>query len=194
MLSVEDEPTRCRRTDGKKWRCSNKVLPFQKYCERHMHRGRKRSRKLVESSSSYDVAASSSAPSTKHDNTYGLDSYNESQSVLHGTMSVSSNAQVVTIASLPSARDCDNVTPPSLEISESTDKSVSHGDRSRRNMEMSYDDFIKKREPVRGIYINQIHKWTFLSSLFHGLIRFCSQVMRGCLLFKSSSPRYLIYL
>lgn len=152
MSSVEHEPTRCRRTDGKKWRCSNTVLPFQKYCERHMHRGRKRSRKLVESSSSYDVAASSSASPTKHDNnTHGLDCYNESQSVLHGTMSVSSNAQVVTIASLPSARACDNVTPPSLVISESTDKSESHDGKSRRNMEMSYDDFIKKREPVRGI-------------------------------------------
>lgn len=161
MLStkVEPEPTRCRRTDGKKWQCSNTVLLFQKYCERHMHRGRKRSRKLVEST--YEVA-SSSASSTKQDNTYGLDSHNESQGVHHGTMSVSSNAQVVTIASLPSARPFDNVTRPSLVISESTNKSVSHGDRSRRNMEMSYDDFIKQREssrcvrvvPVQGIMIS----------------------------------------
>ncbi|CAH2057865.1 unnamed protein product [Thlaspi arvense] len=150
---VETEPTRCRRTDGKKWRCSNTVLLSEKYCERHMHRGRKRSRKLVESSSPYDVASSSAT--TKHDNTCGLDSSNESQSVFHGTVPVSSNAQEVTIASLPSsASACDKVTRPSLVIAESTNKRVSHGVESRRAMEMSYDDFIKQRDSnicVRGI-------------------------------------------
>lgn len=44
----DSEPGRCRRTDGKKWRCSKDVAPDQKYCERHMHRGRARSRKPVE--------------------------------------------------------------------------------------------------------------------------------------------------
>ncbi|XP_027336580.1 growth-regulating factor 9-like isoform X2 [Abrus precatorius] len=47
---VDPEPHRCRRTDGKKWRCSKHVVPDQKYCERHMHRGRNRSRKPVETS------------------------------------------------------------------------------------------------------------------------------------------------
>ncbi|CAI9278070.1 unnamed protein product [Lactuca saligna] len=42
------EPGRCRRTDGKKWRCRLAVLPDQKYCERHIHRGCLRSRKPVE--------------------------------------------------------------------------------------------------------------------------------------------------
>ncbi|KAH8513537.1 hypothetical protein H0E87_006706 [Populus deltoides] len=42
---------RCRRTDGKKWRCSKEALPYQKYCDRHIHRGRQRSRKLEESAS-----------------------------------------------------------------------------------------------------------------------------------------------
>ncbi|OIT08245.1 PREDICTED: growth-regulating factor 8-like isoform X1 [Nicotiana attenuata] len=42
------EPGRCKRTDGKKWRCSRDVALHQKYCERHMHRGRPRSRKHVE--------------------------------------------------------------------------------------------------------------------------------------------------
>lgn len=42
------EPGRCKRTDGKKWRCSKDVAPNQKYCERHLHRGRPRSRKPVE--------------------------------------------------------------------------------------------------------------------------------------------------
>ncbi|KAG9155776.1 hypothetical protein Leryth_004040 [Lithospermum erythrorhizon] len=46
--SKDAEPGRCKRTDGKKWRCSRDVAPNQKYCERHMHRGRPRSRKHVE--------------------------------------------------------------------------------------------------------------------------------------------------
>ncbi|EOY24548.1 Growth-regulating factor 2 [Theobroma cacao] len=47
---LDPEPGRCRRTDGKKWRCSKEAVPDHKYCERHMHRGRQRSRKLVEAS------------------------------------------------------------------------------------------------------------------------------------------------
>jgi hypothetical protein len=39
---IEPEPGRCRRTDGKKWRCKSAVLPGQKYCATHMHRGAKR--------------------------------------------------------------------------------------------------------------------------------------------------------
>ncbi|XP_059669399.1 uncharacterized protein LOC132314570 [Cornus florida] len=42
------EPGRCRRTDGKKWRCSKDVAPRAKYCDRHMHRSKPRSRKHVE--------------------------------------------------------------------------------------------------------------------------------------------------
>ncbi|KAL7147278.1 hypothetical protein ABFS83_06G097500 [Erythranthe nasuta] len=45
------EPGRCKRTDGKKWRCSRDVAPTQKYCDRHLHRGRPRSRKPVETTS-----------------------------------------------------------------------------------------------------------------------------------------------
>uniref|UniRef100_A0A804HUE6 Growth-regulating factor n=2 Tax=Musa acuminata TaxID=4641 RepID=A0A804HUE6_MUSAM len=46
--AVDPEPGRCRRTDGKKWRCSKEAFPDSKYCERHMHRGKSRSRKPVE--------------------------------------------------------------------------------------------------------------------------------------------------
>lgn len=45
---MDAEPGRCRRTDGKKWRCSRDVVSGHKYCERHVHRGRNRSRKPVE--------------------------------------------------------------------------------------------------------------------------------------------------
>ncbi|KAK7255720.1 hypothetical protein RIF29_29139 [Crotalaria pallida] len=54
---VDPEPGRCRRTDGKKWRCSKEAYPDSKYCERHMHRGRNRSRKPVEVSSTSAAAA-----------------------------------------------------------------------------------------------------------------------------------------
>ncbi|KAK3154904.1 hypothetical protein QOZ80_2BG0196430 [Eleusine coracana subsp. coracana] len=56
--SMEPEPGRCRRTDGKKWRCSRDVVPGHKYCERHVHRGRGRSRKPVEAA----AASSAGAP------------------------------------------------------------------------------------------------------------------------------------
>ncbi|KAJ9556091.1 hypothetical protein OSB04_010705 [Centaurea solstitialis] len=48
--SMEAEPGRCKRTDGKKWRCGKEVVIGHKYCERHLHRGRSRSRKDVETS------------------------------------------------------------------------------------------------------------------------------------------------
>ncbi|KAG5584137.1 hypothetical protein H5410_044571 [Solanum commersonii] len=46
--NMDPEPGRCRRTDGKKWRCSRDVVSGHKYCERHVHRGKNRSRKPVE--------------------------------------------------------------------------------------------------------------------------------------------------
>lgn len=59
--STDPEPGRCKRTDGKKWRCSRDVAPDQKYCERHMHRGRPRSRKHVE------VHATAASKRVRHD-------------------------------------------------------------------------------------------------------------------------------
>ncbi|CAM8969306.1 unnamed protein product [Rhodiola kirilowii] len=59
--STDTEPGRCKRTDGKKWRCVKEAMPDFKYCEKHLHRGRHSSRKLVESS-----MKSSSASSAAH--------------------------------------------------------------------------------------------------------------------------------
>ncbi|KAL2529483.1 Growth-regulating factor 1 [Forsythia ovata] len=53
--NTDPEPGRCRRTDGKKWRCSRDAVADQKYCERHMNRGRHRSRKPVEGQSGHSV-------------------------------------------------------------------------------------------------------------------------------------------
>ncbi len=57
------EPGRCRRTDGKKWRCGRDVVPDQKYCEKHVHRGRQRPRRnAVEPGPHAAAAATGSFP------------------------------------------------------------------------------------------------------------------------------------
>ncbi|CAK8575576.1 unnamed protein product [Lathyrus sativus] len=74
---VDPEPGRCRRTDGKKWRCSKEAYPDSKYCERHMHRGRNRSRKPVESQTMPSSSLSSTlvaAPTTRPPNFHNLPS------------------------------------------------------------------------------------------------------------------------
>ncbi|CAA3011657.1 growth-regulating factor 7-like [Olea europaea subsp. europaea] len=61
------EPGRCKRTDGKKWRCSKEVAPNQKYCERHLHRGRPRSRKPVEVKNTVSINTNMHATSAASD-------------------------------------------------------------------------------------------------------------------------------
>ncbi|RZS09694.1 hypothetical protein BHM03_00040798 [Ensete ventricosum] len=72
--NADPEPGRCRRTDGKKWRCSRDAVADQKYCERHMNRGRHRSRKHVEGHTGHaakamPVIASSQSASAVPDGT-----------------------------------------------------------------------------------------------------------------------------
>lgn len=55
--NADPEPGRCRRTDGKKWRCSRDAVADGKYCERHMNRGRHRSRKHVEGQNGHAAKA-----------------------------------------------------------------------------------------------------------------------------------------
>ncbi|KAK1433162.1 hypothetical protein QVD17_10068 [Tagetes erecta] len=59
--TTDPEPGRCRRTDGKKWRCSRDAVPDQKYCERHINRGRHRSRKPVESQNGQSVSGATAS-------------------------------------------------------------------------------------------------------------------------------------
>lgn len=61
---IDPEPGRCRRTDGKKWRCSKDAHTDSKYCERHMHRGRNRSRKPVETKTTLSIPPSPSSTVT----------------------------------------------------------------------------------------------------------------------------------
>ncbi|XP_065046701.1 growth-regulating factor 1-like [Musa acuminata AAA Group] len=60
----DTEPGRCRRTDGKKWRCSKEAFPGSKYCEKHMHRGKNRSRKPVEMSLANNLSTTAQPPSS----------------------------------------------------------------------------------------------------------------------------------
>lgn len=68
--SSDPEPGRCRRTDGKKWRCSRDAVPDQKYCERHINRGRHRSRKHVEGRTA-NAGQAPTGPATTPDSNAG---------------------------------------------------------------------------------------------------------------------------
>ncbi|XVE61528.1 hypothetical protein DITRI_Ditri06bG0047500 [Diplodiscus trichospermus] len=59
--AMDTEPSWCRRTDGKKWRCSRDVVAGQKCCERHVHHGHNRSRKSVEMPTSNTTITNSNA-------------------------------------------------------------------------------------------------------------------------------------
>ncbi|KAI8008868.1 Growth-regulating factor 1 [Camellia lanceoleosa] len=63
-IKVDPEPGRCRRIDGKKWRCSKEAHPDSKYCERHMHRGTHRLRKPMEVITTITTNSSSIPPRT----------------------------------------------------------------------------------------------------------------------------------
>ncbi|MCO5588454.1 hypothetical protein L7F22_042410 [Adiantum nelumboides] len=68
--NIDPEPGRCRRTDGKKWRCAREVVADQKYCERHMHRGRHRARANKVANGGTDaLSTSTSLPSNAATNT-----------------------------------------------------------------------------------------------------------------------------
>ncbi|KAA3490043.1 growth-regulating factor 1-like isoform X1 [Gossypium australe] len=86
---VDPEPGRCRRTDGKKWRCSKEAYPDSKYCERHMHRGKNRSRKPVEVSN-----ATMANPSTATQNISSITKTHHPSSFSSlSSMSLSSESQ-----------------------------------------------------------------------------------------------------
>ncbi|KAH9619144.1 hypothetical protein KSS87_000937 [Heliosperma pusillum] len=70
---MEAEPGRCRRTDGKKWRCYQAVVPNEKYCIKHMHRGRKRSRKLVEDVPAHTPTVNEESPGKNTESSPGLE-------------------------------------------------------------------------------------------------------------------------
>ncbi|KAG7577174.1 Glutamine-Leucine-Glutamine QLQ [Arabidopsis thaliana x Arabidopsis arenosa] len=64
----DPEPGRCRRTDGKKWRCSREAYPDSKYCEKHMHRGRNRARKSLDQNQTTTTSLTSPSLSFPNNN------------------------------------------------------------------------------------------------------------------------------
>lgn len=62
--AMDPEPGRCKRTDGKKWRCSRDVVAGHKYCDRHIHRGRNRSRKPVETATTTTTTTATTTASS----------------------------------------------------------------------------------------------------------------------------------
>lgn len=91
---MDAEPGRCRRTDGKKWRCYRDVVPNQKYCERHMHRGCQRSRKHVETSEDSTKANSSAINSDIFASSMNSSNATTSDSRTSATLSTSLNLTV----------------------------------------------------------------------------------------------------
>jgi hypothetical protein len=82
----EPEPGRCRRTDGKKWRCWRNTIPNEKYCERHMHRGRKRPVQLVVEDDEPDSASGSkSTPGKATEGAKKADDKSPSQEACSGS-------------------------------------------------------------------------------------------------------------
>ncbi|PKA66504.1 Growth-regulating factor 6 [Apostasia shenzhenica] len=89
--NADPEPGRCRRTDGKKWRCSRDAVVDQKYCERHMNRGRHRSRKHVEGLSGHtaNAAMPTSITPSKSVSPGSIDSSYNSLTIAHRPQSKS---------------------------------------------------------------------------------------------------------
>ncbi|KAK8608306.1 hypothetical protein V6N13_023732 [Hibiscus sabdariffa] len=109
----DPEPGRCRRTDGKKWRCSKEAYPDSKYCERHMHRGRNRSRKPVELN-----ASSSSSPSSSSSTT-GL-TFSPSFPSINRSLSISSSNPTSSFSFSPMASETSTHFDPFLYSHSST--------------------------------------------------------------------------
>ncbi|XP_065880603.1 growth-regulating factor 2-like [Euphorbia lathyris] len=90
----DPHPERCRRTDGKKWRCAKDALTGHKYCERHMHRYRAKKKaqhqtNMVINSSSEQVPQGVSADSFVNDRSQRRSFFNlneqeaQEQNLLH---------------------------------------------------------------------------------------------------------------
>ncbi|KAH9321090.1 hypothetical protein KI387_015729, partial [Taxus chinensis] len=93
--NCDPEPGRCRRTDGKKWRCSKDAFPDSKYCERHMHRGRNRSRKPVETPHASSHSSSLTLSTTTR-NTTTTNNSNTSSSNNNSMSSMANNSHTFT--------------------------------------------------------------------------------------------------
>ncbi|XP_010501463.1 PREDICTED: growth-regulating factor 5-like [Camelina sativa] len=88
----DPEPGRCRRTDGKKWRCSREAYPDSKYCEKHMHRGRNRARKSIDQNQTTTTPLTSPSLSFPNNNSPSPTLSSSSSSSSSTTYSASSSS------------------------------------------------------------------------------------------------------
>ncbi|KAI7751758.1 hypothetical protein M8C21_018243, partial [Ambrosia artemisiifolia] len=100
---IDPEPGRCRRTDGKKWRCSKEAYPDSKYCERHMHRGRNRSRKPVELNNNNISSTPSKSPNYPSPNSHPLSSSSSSDHHYNNNININNNPTLLSSYSRPSS-------------------------------------------------------------------------------------------
>ncbi|KAH9713591.1 Growth-regulating factor 5 [Citrus sinensis] len=116
---ADPEPGRCRRTDGKKWRCSKEAYPDSKYCERHMHRGRNRSRKPVEA----QALTSSSVPNISSSSTASNPNPNPSSSL---NKKLSINTPISSVSSSYPFSPSSSISPELYAYQDPSQKSCTH--------------------------------------------------------------------
>ncbi|WCJ39430.1 growth-regulating factor 5 [Euphorbia peplus] len=98
---ADPEPGRCRRTDGKKWRCSKEAYPDSKYCERHMHRGRNRSRKPVEQQQQQQQQQQMNTSSSTTSSVMNQANLSPTGSINHRNVSCSSSSSSPCVSTSP---------------------------------------------------------------------------------------------
>ncbi|XP_058225141.1 growth-regulating factor 9-like [Rhododendron vialii] len=157
---MDPEPGRCRRTDGKKWRCGKDVIPDQKYCERHMHRGRGRSRKLVEASEitsesvPVNLQLATPSPKSSSNNSIGKDSTTSAISSISG-----SENRIYAKKDSTSAAATATATPTTNGIDKESNKNVYHSKDTTRSMTTT---------GLWSAVSEKINKCTSDSELLHG--------------------------
>ncbi|XP_021901953.1 growth-regulating factor 1 isoform X3 [Carica papaya] len=114
---IDPEPGRCRRTDGKKWRCSKEAYPDSKYCERHMHRGKNRSRKPVEvttttTTSTQTISSIAKTPSSFAPSSHSLSSISSSETTHHHHLQYPYNHHPFLYSHTSSSRSAGIALPP----------------------------------------------------------------------------------
>ncbi|XP_057503621.1 growth-regulating factor 5-like [Actinidia eriantha] len=160
------EPGRCRRTDGKKWRCSKEAHPDSKYCERHMHRGKNRSRKPVEviSSTSSSTTTAAAITSLSSAETYPFLYAHSSSSIPPGSFSAPQNNPTHNLfmdSGSYSQTDEDSFTPLTMSSSPSGNsqshyfQSLTGESREQHQQQKEKSSFLlgtdfKSERPIKG--------------------------------------------
>ncbi|XP_004513476.1 growth-regulating factor 3 isoform X1 [Cicer arietinum] len=154
---IDPEPGRCRRTDGKKWRCSKEAYQDSKYCERHMHRGKNRSRKPVEvfktttTNANANANANANNPSTLTSNNSSLSfdtqqhhhhSHLQHSFLYHHPSSKSSSSTAIVLSSYE-----DNSAPLFLDTNSCSHNNTDYRNRYVYGEKEDVDEYAFFKEP-----------------------------------------------